>query len=194
MPAAPSLSLRNFTGSINNCGELTINFYLVKPDFNDEKAVSSMILKWKSFGGRMNPGLLRNFDGDYKKFLEFLSEWENGINIGDEVPQTLFLLKNGEGTVLGAASLRHFLNKTNILDGGHVAYGIAPQYRKKGYGNLILSLALKKLREMKIKKVLVTCDSDNLASQAVILKNGGVFFNHTFDEDGVPINRYWIEN
>ena len=69
-----------------------------------------------------------------------------------------------------------------------------PPFRGKGYGNLILSLALEKMREMKIEKVLVTCDKDNIPSQKVILRNNGIFENHAFDEDKVLINRYWIDN
>lgn len=86
------------------------------------------------------------------------------------------------------------MNHTNIVDGGHIGYGICPDYRGKGYGNLILRLALEKLSAMGIFKILVTCDSDNIVSQKVILYNGGVLENRMYDEDGIAINRYWIDN
>lgn len=47
---------------------------------------------------------------------------------------------------------------------------------------------------MSIEKVLVTCDFDNYASQKVILNNGGVSENQALDEDGITVNRYWIDN
>ncbi len=53
---------------------------------------------------------------------------------------------------------------------------------------------MKELLAMEISKVLVTCDSDNIASQKVILHNDGVLENQTYDEDGIAINRYWINN
>jgi predicted acetyltransferase len=173
---------------------LTEHYYLVKPLKSDEDAVKLLTAKWQAFGGRMNPGLLRSFAGNFSEWLQYIENCSNGINIGEEVPQTLFFLKNNNGIILGAVSLRHYLNHTNIIDGGHIGYGICPEYRGKGYGNLILELALKELLEMGISKVLVTCDSDNIASQKVILHNNGVLENQTVDEDGIEINRYWIDN
>jgi predicted acetyltransferase len=173
---------------------LTEQYYLVKPLKSDEEAVKLLTDKWQAFGGRMNPGLLRSFTGNFSEWLLYIENCSNGINIGEEVPQTLFFLKNSEGAILGAVSLRHYLNHTNIIDGGHIGYGICPEYRGRGYGNLILQLALKELAEMGVSKVLVTCDSDNIPSQKVILHNNGVLENQTFDEDGIEINRYWIDN
>lgn len=169
-------------------------YYLEKPCNSDEEAVRLLTDKWRLFGGRMNPGLLRHFTGNYTEWMEFIDDRSAGRNIGEEVPQTLFFLKNSDGTILGAVSLRHFLNHTNIVDGGHIGYGICPEYRGNGYGSLILSLALKMLKEMGITKVLVTCDCDNIPSQKVILHNNGVLENQTLDEDGIEINRYWIDN
>jgi len=173
---------------------LVEKYYLEKPQKSDEEAVKLLIAKWRVFGGRMNPGLLRCFNGNYLEWLQYIRDCSNGINIGKEVPQTLFFLKDSKGTILGVVSLRHYLNQTNIVDGGHIGYGICPEYRGKKYGNLILKLALKELLAMEISKVLVTCDSDNIASQKVILHNDGVLENQTYDEDGIAINRYWINN
>ena len=169
-------------------------YYLAAPDISDEEAVAQLTKIWRSIGGRMNPGILWKYNGDYCEWLKYISDCSNGINIGEEVPQTLFFLKNSDGTIVGATSLRHYLNHTNILDGGHVAYGISPEYRGKGLGNLILQLALERLSNMGIHKVLITCDTDNVISQKVIECNGGILENQTYDEDGIPINRYWIDN
>lgn len=167
---------------------------LVKPTKTDKEAVEELLAKWRKYGGRINPGLLRSLHDDYVEWFNSLYNWENGIDIGEEVPQTLFLMKQEDGTILGAVSIRHYLNHTNIIDGGHVGYGICPEFRGRGYGNLILKLALEKLQSMNVSKVLVTCDADNFASQEVILKNGGVLENQIIDEDGVLVNRYWINN
>lgn len=169
-------------------------YYLEKPNNSDEDAVKLLTAKWRAVGGRMNPGLLRCFNGNYSEWLQYIGDCSKGINIGEDVPQTLFFLKNSSETIFGAVSLRHYLNHTNFVNGGHVGYGICPEHRGKGYGNLILRLAIDKLSSMKIIKILVTCDSDNIASQKVILHNGGVLENQTYDEDGIAINRYWIDN
>lgn len=40
----------------------------------------------------------------------------------------------------------------------------------------------------------LVCDEDNLASEKVIQKNGGVFENRLFDSDeSVFVKRYWIQ-
>lgn len=169
-------------------------YYLEEPNNSDEDAMKLLTARWRTYGGRMNPGLLRRFNGNYSEWLQYIVDCSKGINIGEGVPQTLFFLKDSNGTILGAVSLRHYLNHTNTIDGGHVGYGICPEHRGKGYGNLILRLAVEKLSSMGILKILVTCDSDNIASQKVILHNGGALENQTYNEDGIAINRYWIDN
>ena len=168
----------------------TAGLYLEKPKVEDATEAIKMINKWREFGGRINPGLLRKLTGDYS---EWLKEIDRSSRIEDpDVPQTLYFLKNSNGALLGAVSLRHYLNRSNIIDGGHVGYGICPEYRGNGYGNLILQLAVEKLAGMGIDKILVTCDSDNEISQKVIVRNNGILENQLYDEDGILVNRYWI--
>lgn len=166
-------------------------FYLEKPKVDDAAEAIKMINEWREYGGRINPGLLRKLAGNYSEWLKDINCC-NKTESAEEVPQTLYFLKNTNGAILGAVSLRHYLNQTNILDGGHVGYGIRPKYRGKGYGNIILQLAVEKLVCMGIYKILVTCDSDNELSQKVIAHNKGILENQAYDEDGVLIDRYWI--
>ena len=44
-------------------------YYLEKPCNSDEEAVRLLTDKWRLFGGRMNPGLLRHFTGNYMEWL-----------------------------------------------------------------------------------------------------------------------------
>jgi predicted acetyltransferase len=49
-------------------------------------------------------------------------------------------------------------------------------------------------REMGLKRVLITCDADNVASARIIEKNGGRLENQSVSrETGRLKNRYWIE-
>jgi predicted acetyltransferase len=67
--------------------------------------------------------------------------------------------------------------------------------RRKGYGTLILKLALEKAREKGITRVMVTCDSDNTGSVKIIENNGGkLTAQRTSLISGKPLNEYWIEN
>lgn len=110
------------------------------------------------------------------------------------VPSTTFWLVLGNN-YLGGANIRHRLNKNLKKIGGHIGYEIDAQFRQKGYGTLILKLALRKAKKLGIKKVLVTCDQTNLASKKIIEKNGGVLDNKIIVEKGKPDKlRYWIDN
>lgn len=168
--------------------------YLIRPDWQDADSVMQMVQEWRACGGRMNPRLLRSLQGDYADWMKILQNSDRKSDTGNTVPQTFYLLKSKENEILGAAALRHELNETNICSGGHVAYGIRPACRGNGYGNQILKLALDKLREMQIIKVLVTCDFDNYASQKIILHNGGILENQMMNDEGILENRYWIMN
>ncbi|MEA4911019.1 MAG: GNAT family N-acetyltransferase [Oscillospiraceae bacterium] len=170
-----------------------MDYYLSLPTLLDEEAATAALAAWRAAGGRVNPGLLRRYDGDYRRWLDRLAACRTDPGAG-EVPQTFYFMKDASGRIVGAASLRHYLDGSNIIDGGHVAYGIAPMSRGQGLGNEVLRLALRQLRTMGIARVLVTCDADNIPSQRVILYNGGVLENEAVDEDGAPICRYWIGN
>lgn len=50
---------------------------------------------------------------------------------------------------------------------------------------------LRKAKDLGIDKMLVTCDEGNVASEKVILANGGVY-EKTIEVEGSRIKRYWI--
>lgn len=105
---------------------------------------------------------------------------------------THWLVRDGT-TFVGFSRLRHRLAPALEHHGGHVGYAIRPSERGKGYGTRILALTLNKAREMGLDRVLVTCDTDNLASVRVIEANGGVLQNQSVsNRSGKMISRYWI--
>jgi predicted acetyltransferase len=47
---------------------------------------------------------------------------------------------------------------------------------------------------MNLRKVLVTCNTENIGSARIIQKNGGVFEGESVSPfTGKPVSRYWIE-
>jgi predicted acetyltransferase len=109
------------------------------------------------------------------------------------VPSTLYWLQR-DGRILGQASLRPRLNENLRLEGGNIGYNIRPTERQKGYGTLILKLMLDEARQLRLEKVLITCDADNLGSARIIEKNGGVLEGQGISKiSGKLVNRYWIE-
>lgn len=109
------------------------------------------------------------------------------------VPARLYLAKRAEDNVLvGMIQIRLSLNEYLQSVGGHIGYSVAPDERGKGYATEMLSLALGLCPGLGITRVLVTCDTVNVASAKVIRANGGQLENEVFDH-GLAKQRYWIE-
>lgn len=105
-----------------------------------------------------------------------------------------WLVDNERGYFIGEISIRHKLTEALLRYGGHIGYGIRYSEWNKGYGTLMLKLALEKAREMGIEKVLITCDDDNFASAKVMENNGMVLHDkivNSVDGHTVVTRRYW---
>ena len=77
--------------------------------------------------------------------------------------------------VVGEIGIRHKLTDRLLGFGGNIGYEIRPSKRGQGYGTKMLSLALDYAKEnLGLKKALITCDSDNYASEKVMINNGGI--------------------
>ena len=143
-----------------------------------------------------------NFEGlddigrmeDYNVFLKKLEKWKHQEQINfNYSPQTTFGVFDNEKLV-GGFVLRHTLKGVLINHGGNIGYLVRPSERKKGYGKILLKLALEKARDIGLEKVLVTCRNDNIGSKKVIESNGGIYENDYCDESlGKTYRRYWIE-
>ena len=132
-------------------------------------------------------------------FDNFLLELEKSKNMKlykpNYVNQTSYILVDETNYIYGGANIRHELNDNLLVHGGHIGYLIRPSERKKGYGTVLLGLALEKCKLLKIDKVLVTCREDNIGSARVILNNGGVYENSMKNlDDSKMYRRYWIDN
>ena len=126
---------------------------------------------------------------------ELLKEIEKFKNIKpyrkDLVDQYTYVLVDDNNHIYGGISIRQELNDILLTFGGHIGYLIRPSERKKGYGTLMLSLALKECAKFGINKVLVTCREENIASAKVIENNGGIYENSK-EHDNKMYRRYWI--
>ena len=75
---------------------------------------------------------------------------------------------------IGEVGIRTTLNDFWINKGSQIYYKIRRSERGKGYGNIILKLALVEAKKLGFKKVRINCNNDNIASKKIIIKNGGV--------------------
>jgi predicted acetyltransferase len=95
---------------------------------------------------------------------------------------------------VGRISVRHELNESLRLEGGHIGYDTVPSFRGRGVASEMLRLALPIARTLGLHSVLVTCDETNAASIRVIERNGGLLRETVTLAPGRPPKRhYWIE-
>ncbi len=110
------------------------------------------------------------------------------------VPESLFLAVDQNDYLVGMIDIRHRLNDYLAQFGGHIGYSVRKSERQKGYATEMLALALEEAKKLGLRRVLITCDRDNLGSAKTILNNGGVLENEAFDpNDNTITQRYWIE-
>lgn len=109
----------------------------------------------------------------------------------DRVPSDCYwLVEEESGYFIGEIHIRHRLNDALRLRGGHIGYVIRCCEWNKGYGTLMLSLALEKVKECGMERVLCTCNDDNIASARVMEKNGFILSDKV-EVDNMLCRRYW---
>lgn len=170
---------------------------LVRPSERYKDSFLAAVREAQESGSGLGDTLKWNLDdirADFGKVLRDLTRYEPGNDLPDGFVHSEYRwLVEGEA-YLGRVSIRHTLSDHLREFGGHIGYEIRPSARRRGYGTLILKLALERARELGIGPVLVTCDVDNLGSRGVIEANGGELegeFEVPQHQDK-PIRRYWI--
>ena len=109
------------------------------------------------------------------------------------VPSTTYLaVREKDNYIVGMIDIRHYLNEFLKQFGGNIGYDVRKSERNKGYAKQMLKLALEKCKDLKMKKVLITCDEDNIASEKVIL-SAGAKFEDIRSLDGKNKKRFWID-
>jgi predicted acetyltransferase len=131
---------------------------------------------------------------DFPAYLRGLLDGARGVGLPPgRVPYSTFWLTSGRRPI-GGSRVRHRLTPDLEDEGGHVGYDIRPSERLKGYGKLILRLTLAEARRLGLRRALLTCDADNVASAKVIEANGGRLQEQAVSKrSGRLISRYWIE-
>lgn len=82
-----------------------------------------------------------------------------------------------DGEFAGSISLRYEPGTPKLPPWcyGHIGYSVVPWKRRRGYATTALALILPEARKVGLPYVQITTTPDNVASQRVILSNGGIF-------------------
>lgn len=169
---------------------------LIKLTDNYKNQLIEMLDEWTSDIklNNTNTSPYAIFKNDYHDFDNYLNNLELKDAKDGLVPDSVFFLSDETNNkLIGAIDIRHYLNDALLKNGGHIGDGIRPSERRKGYGTLIIKLALEECKKLNINKVLICCDKDNVGSAKTIINNGGILENEIVNDDLTITQRYWIE-
>ena len=167
---------------------------LVKPDLS----YADEIIKYKEESLKESPIINGSAGLDRFSSIEIWFEELKKRSNEDTVPEglvpssTYLGVREKDNYIVGMIDIRHYLNEYLTQVGGNIGYSVRKTERNKGYAKQMLKLALEKCKELKIKKVLITCDEDNIASEKVIL-SANAKLEDIRNVDGENKKRFWID-
>ncbi|BAV80582.1 acetyltransferase (GNAT) family protein [Streptococcus sp. NPS 308] len=162
---------------------------LRRPILADKETVLEMMAEFEQTQSAHDGGFWNANNFVYEEWLKNNQDHEMGINLPEGwVPDIQLVAFSIDGQAVGFLNIRLCLNDFLLEEGGHIGYSIRPSERGKGYAKESLRQGLQVAKGKNIKRALVTCSTENPASRAVILANGGVF-----EDVRNGVERYWID-
>ena len=162
---------------------------LRRPRLADKETVLEMMAECEQTQSAHDGGFWNAENFVYEEWLETNMQKEMGIKLPENrVPSIQLVLFDESGHALGFLNLRLRLNEGLLNYAGHIGYSIRPSERGKGYAKEALRQGLQVAKEKNIHRALVTCSTENPASRAVILANGG-----ELEDVRNGTERYWID-
>lgn len=163
---------------------------LVKLDEKYKNHLIEMMEEWCATGERIIPYAIRKVD--YREFDNYINHLEVKDSKDGLVPDsTFFCLDEERNIFVGAVNIRHYLNDSLLLNGGHIGDGVRPSERRKGIATKMIKLALEECKKIGIHNVLMVCDKENIGSAKSIQNNGGILENE-ITVNGRVEQRFWI--
>jgi len=166
---------------------------LVKPSPEYKELVMDYKREFIANGDSMDGTAgLRNFDTYEEWYSAVLdNQCEDTVREGLVPASTYLAISLENGYLVGMVDIRHRLNDFLLKYGGHIGYSVRKSERQQGYATEILKLALQECPKLKIEKVLITCDKNNIASAKTVINNGGILENEVTEGNEIT-QRYWV--
>ena len=160
------------------------------PEINDKDILKAYVQEHHENGETSIIASLGLSSSDY---TEWVNKIKNNALSGDEQggKSLLYLSFDGDRLV-GLLSIRYELPELLSEQYGDIGYGVRPSERNKGYATAMLKYALSVCREKGMKKVILGCLKENLASAATIQKNGGTFITENENYKEGRISQYYL--
>lgn len=166
--------------------------FIIRPSYKLKEAVWEYRQEYFDFGetqinGSCGMARINNFD----EWLELVLSIEKDRLKNNVHASQFFSVRKTDNKIIGSIQLRHSLTPELEKHGGHIGYAVRPTERRKGYGKQQLSLVLDAAKDMRIPKVMISCDKDNAASIKTAVSCGGVLTSENIYE-GKEQQIYWI--
>ena len=134
-----------------------------------------------------------NHHSDFDKWLREMQNRKTGENLPEGYVRENFYLCYDEAELVGVLSLKFELTPYLLNFGGHVGYAVKLSKRNRGYATAMMQQCVQLAGVLGFERLLLVCDEDNIASEKVIRKCGGIFEDQRYDDDeGEFVKRYWI--
>lgn len=130
---------------------------------------------------------------DKEKYIDGLNNLETEkyyeVNSFLITSTTYWLVDIEKKEFIGYVEVYHRLTEELYDANGHIDCVVAPQHRKKGYGNKLGTKGIEIAKELKLCEILINCDFDNIGLKKIIENNEGIFFSEDYHK-GKKRERY----
>lgn len=173
-----------------------INLKLVKPTEEYKEQVMNYRKTFLENEEELSGCALLENCKSFDEWIDFTNRLSKEYGDG-YVPSTVYLaIRIEDNKLVGIIDFRHKLSDFLFNYGGNIGYSVLPEERRKGYAKEMLSLMLEICKKKGLKRVLITCDKNNIASAKTINANGGILENEIADKNIISksgiLQRYWI--
>lgn len=131
------------------------------------------------------------FYDDYDEWMKHIASIKMPSMERPIQTSTFFSKRVSDGRLIGCIKIHHSLTD-DLENGGHIAYGIRPSERRKGYGKKQLQLGLAYAKQIQMDRVIIACDKDNVASAKTAMSCGGILTKE-FEDEGTVKQHYSFE-
>lgn len=108
--------------------------------------------------------------------------------------KTFLLIRKKDNKIIGTINIRWNLSEEMKKFAGNIGYAIRPTERRKGYNKINLYLGLIEAKKVGLDRVMLDCETKNLASSKTMEALGGKLERTEIDpSDGILTSVYWIE-
>ena len=133
-------------------------------------------------------------DEEFGPYLERVATYKEKATVPEGKVVSTFWLAIVDEKIAGRLSIRHTLNDFLAAVGGHIGYGVAPEFRGHGVATNMLRFGLRYLNGIAVDRCFISCKVGNEHSQRTIEKCGGEFAGVVEDptSPGNMYRTYWI--